>query len=32
MKRKASATLIGSFVVVGLALIATTIIALAGNT
>ncbi|MDR7148568.1 paraquat-inducible protein B [Hydrogenophaga palleronii] len=32
MKRKASATLIGSFVVLGLALIATTIIALAGNT
>lgn len=32
MKRKASATLIGSFVVVGLALIASTIIALAGNT
>jgi paraquat-inducible protein B len=31
MKRKASATLIGSFVVVGIALIATAIIALAGN-
>lgn len=32
MKRKASATLIGSFVFAGLALIATAIIALAGNT
>jgi paraquat-inducible protein B len=31
MKRKASATLIGTFVVAGIALIATTIIALAGN-
>ncbi|WP_066271533.1 MlaD family protein [Hydrogenophaga palleronii] len=31
MKRKASATLIGSFVVVGIALIAVAIIALAGN-
>lgn len=32
MKKKASATLIGSFVLAGLALIATAIIALAGNT
>ena len=31
MKRKANATLIGAFVVAGLALIATAIMALAGN-